>query len=205
MDPRLKLPLPARALLKAEIKARRALAPFAAHARLWAGLAIALLAGLALHAYQAHQRVPARVAEEAGRLEALARAVWTTTPGRDFSALDVKQAIARRQVPSGMLRPTGAPVRSAWGTPVELLPHAVVRPADGFIVRYRNLPPSACVQLLVAMGPKIYDARIDQRPVMAASGPDLSLVRPLCAAHPDRVDFIFHPDLVPGTAMPART
>lgn len=161
-----------------------------------------LVAGLLLQSWLNRQPGQELVAKEAQNLRRLGEAVWVSSNGQGFGDLTTASAIQDQLVPASMLRTSGAPVRSAWGGGVELLPHTVRAEADGFLVRYLLLPPDACGQLAKSMQSVVYDIQVNGESVAPSSGATSVDVKRACGMGQATVDFVYHPDLIPGTALP---
>lgn len=161
-----------------------------------------VVVGLVLHSWVNRQPGQELVSKEAQNIRQLADSVWNSYAPEGFDELTTASAIQAQLIPAPMLRATGAPVRSAWGGSVELLPHGVRQEADGFLVRYLQLPPAACSQLAKAMQPMVYDIRVNGESVMPSAGADSLDLQRACGLGQATVDFIYHPDLIPGTALP---
>lgn len=164
-------------------------------------LGLVLVAGLFLHARLNKDPAADLARAEARNVTELASALWANVPGRDFSSLSTRQALEARLIPAPMLRHSGPPVRSAWGTEVEVLPYKVAQEGDALMVRYKDLPPSACNSLIVELAPSLYDIQVHRRSVMAGGRAVGSDVSSACQGASTTVDFIYQPEFIPGTAM----
>lgn len=169
-------------------------------------LAVACLAILLVGGFFMHARVNKDPGAELARVEAgnvmkLASSLWTGTPDRDFSAVSTHKALEEKFVPAPMLRPSGPPVRNSWGTEVQVLPYQIRDEGDAFMIRYRDLPPSACRALVEKLGPSLYDVQIHRWSVMAGGRAVASDVANACQGTSATVDFIYQPEFIPGTAM----
>lgn len=162
--------------------------------------AVLVVVGL-VHSMVNRQPGQDMVGQEVRQLRTLANTVWSSSPQGDFSDLTTARAIQEQLIPAPMLRTTGAPVRSAWGGPVELYPDGVRAPADGFKVRYLLLPPQACNQMIQSMESWTYDIRVNGQSVLPHTGADSTDRQRECGMGQATVDFVFHPDLIPGTAL----
>ena len=171
---------------------------------LWpAGLILVfLVVGLLLQSWLNHEPGQQLVERETRGLRQLSQAVWNSTPDKDFTGLNTASAIQDRLVPVSMLRDSGHLVRNSWGGAVEIKPHGVRATADGFLVQYHSLPPLACTQLVRSTMSFTYDIRVNGHSVLASSGARPEELDRACRMGQSTVDFVFHPDLVPGTALP---
>ena len=161
-----------------------------------------LAAGLLLQSWINRKPGQELVAKEVQNLRRLGESIWASSNGQGFGDLTTASAIQAQLVPASMLRASGAPVRSSWGGGVELLPHTVREQADGFLVRYLLLPPDACGQLATSMQSMVYDIRVNGESVSPGSGATSVDLKRACGMGQATVDFVYHPDLIPGTALP---
>lgn len=173
-----------------------------AHLKLVA--ALAAVGGISALAYAlgSDEAMSRDVSRERGHLLALVASLERTYGERGYDGLSMERALADRAVPGPMLRSEGHPVRNAWGLPVTLAPHTVRSRADGFTVTYHGVPRRDCEGLAMSLSPEVHDLRINGRGVMGALGAERGLVEGRCASGQGvPMEFVFHRDLVPGTAV----
>ena len=173
------------------------------YAKLVGAIAFIALVSLATYWWTSDKVYSAEVSTEAANLRRLVQSLEKDAAGQGFADLSVRQAVLRKSIPAPMLRPQGHPVQSVWGTNIDLRPHSVRTPADGFSVLYQKVPSADCQGLAMVMGPSAHDLKISGQGVMGAQGPEPSLVQAQCSGDQGApMEFVFHSDLVPGTALP---
>lgn len=173
------------------------------HAKLAGFLALIALASLVTYWWTSDKVYSAEVSAEASNLRRMVQILEKNYAADGFAYLSVRQAVLDKSVPAAMLRPQGFPVQSIWGTNIDLRPHSVRTPADGFSVLYQKVPPTDCQGLAMVMGIHVHDLKIRGQSVMGAEGPEPTLVQAQCGGDQGApMEFIFHSDLVPGTAIP---
>lgn len=161
-----------------------------------------MVMALVVQSWVNHEPGQDLVAQETRNLRQLESAIWSGSPDKDFSNLSTASAVQAHLIPAPMLRSSGALVRSGWGGAIVVEPHGVRSSADGFLVRYELLPSLACTQLTRAMTARAYDIRVNGDSVLPSGGAQATDVSRACAMGQATVDFVFHPDLIPGTALP---
>lgn len=174
-----------------------------AHAKWLLALLLTILASYLAFAEFSPEAVPVQVKQEASSLKDFSWAIekWSASRG-GTAGLSMESALQDHLVPPSLLRKEGRIVRTSWGTDVSVEPDSVLREADGFEITYARVPAFGCRQLARVMGSEVYDLRIDGKGVMGVSGADDDLVSRHCnQAAGSKMTFVFHPDLVPGTAM----
>lgn len=143
------------------------------------------------------------VMAERNNLVKLVPALERAYRAKGFATLSVSKAVSDRLVPASMLRSQGSLIQSSWGTDIDLRPHSVRNPGDGFSVIYQKVPGRECQSFAMAMGSQVYDMKINGQNVMGVEAPEPSLVQAQCAGDQGApMEFIFHSDLIPGTAVP---
>ena len=170
------------------------------HRGLWFALTgVAMMAVLAVR-HSPEAMLDRQVQEEAEEAMAWALVLERAHPTHDFSGLDLSRAMTQGWVPAAMLRAEGWPVRTRWGTEIDLAAHSIRSPADGFVLRYRRLPATVCAPLAHALGRSAHGVRVNDRDVMGLDGVDLDEASTACAGEPT-LEASFHADLFPGTAL----
>ena len=142
------------------------------------------------------------VVAERNNLVKLVPALEGAYKAKGFASLSVSAAVGDKLVPASMLRSQGSLIQSSWGTDVDLRPHSVRTPADGFSVIYQKVPGRECQSFAMAMGAQVYDLKINGQSIMGVDAPEPSLVQAQCAGDQGApMEFVFHSDLIPGTAV----
>ena len=165
------------------------------------GVVVAVAAGLFF--WSSDRSLSSAVATERSNLNRIRLAVEGRHSSTGYADLTTASAIADRLVPSAMLPGKSGQIRNVWGTPVDLSPHQVKSPGDGFSVIYRGIPQQDCISLAREMGARVYDMRIGGQGVMGVDGPEMQEVSSRCTGSQGAVvEFIFNSRFVPGTALP---
>ena len=173
------------------------------HAKLVGTVVVIALVSLATYWLTSDKVYSTEVSTEAANLRRLVQSLEKDAAGQGFADLSVRQAVLRNSIPAAMLRPQGHPVQSVWGTNIDLRPHSVRTPADGFSVLYQKVPSADCQGLAMVMGPSVHELKVSGQSVMGAEGPEPSLVQAQCSGDQGvPMELVFHSDLVPGTAVP---
>ena len=142
------------------------------------------------------------VATEVSNIRQLSQGLQVGYPGKDYRELTVEGAIRKRLVPGPMFRGGGQSIRSAWGTPIQMAPHTVLRSADGFVITYQSVPAQACEQLSRALGGEVYELKVSGKTVLAPDGWDGSAAEQHCArSEGATMEFVYHPELIPQTGV----
>lgn len=166
---------------------------------------LALLMGifLGLYWFTSETTYSTEVSSEARHLRRLVQGLEQAYKKDSYADLSTHKAVLDKVIPGGMLSPMGYPVQSVWGTNVDLRPHSVRTPADGFSVLYQKVPPLDCQGLAMTMGEDVHDLKVNGQSVMGPEGPEKALVQAQCASDQGApMEFVFHADLIPGTALP---
>lgn len=122
--------------------------------------------------------------------------------GGNFSDLTLGEAVAKFWIPAEMLRTTGVPARTRWGTKIDLQPHTVIGYGDGFSVVFYKIPKEACEEIPNFLTSRMYDVIINETSVLSPVGLDKGLVVDACFKNESStMEFVFHDELVPKTAV----
>ncbi len=141
------------------------------------------------------------VSAEVSNLNRLSASLLKGYPAENFASLSIPDAISKQLIPAQMFR-GGQSIRSAWGTPIELAPHTVLAPADGFVVTYRGVPAEACRQLGLAMAGHVYELKASGRTLLAPDGFSPAQAEQHCdRSEGATMEFFFHPQLIPQTGL----
>lgn len=176
-----------------------------AHTKLVVTLAGLMSVFLGLYWFTSESTYSAEVSSEVRNLRRLVASLEKTYRADTYAELTVNKAVLDKVIPGRMLSPMGYPVQSVWGTNVDLRPHSVRSPADGFSVLYQKVPPIDCEGLAMTMGEDVHDLKVNGQSVMGPEGPEKALVQAQCASDQGApMEFVFHSDLIPGTAMPKK-
>lgn len=119
-----------------------------------------------------------------------------------FSGVSTSRVVEDRLMPARMR--DGDTIRSAWGVAVDIVPHAINRPNDSFLVAYPLTPSGVCAKLAAAVARDVFDLRVNTVSVMTANGLDIAATTAACSAQDvATMEFIYHSGLVSGTAVAA--
>jgi len=123
-------------------------------------------------------------------------------PDEQFAGLSLPAAIERQLVTGPMFRGGGQSVRNAWGLPVVLTSHKVLKEDDGFVITYQGVPSLACEQLAQTMAPRVYDLTVRGKSVLEPDGTASPDTETRCGGDGGAdMAFFLHPNLIPRTGM----
>ncbi|MGB3840404.1 MAG: type 4 pilus major pilin [Rhodanobacter sp.] len=99
---------------------------------------------------------------------------------------------------------SGASLLTAWGTSATIMPAAVARPGDAFVITYPATPADVCAKLAAAVSSSVYDLKVGGSSVMGAGGLDPVKAAEQCSqAGGATMAFVYHSGLVAGTVVAA--
>lgn len=130
----------------------------------------------------------------------------STAVDRSFGLLGSFEGVSASRVVQDGLAPTrmveGEVLRTAWGTAVDIVPHAVKAPADGFMVVYPFAPADVCPRLAAAVARDLYDLRVEGASMFDNGQLNVNATAAACGQHDTAtMEFVYHSGLVAGTAV----
>lgn len=132
----------------------------------------------------------------------------STAVDRSFGLLGNFHAVSASRLLEDGLAPTrmvdGTTLRTAWGTAVDIVPHAVNAPADGFLIVYPFAPSDVCPRLAAAVSRDVFDIRVEGVSVFDGGQLNPSAAAAACGqSDTATMEFIYHSGLVAGSAVAA--